>query len=89
MRFPALPFLRRSSSDGSRERCVSRDINRLVPYLCARRVLAKKVATLPVLRWPDGPGYETAATVWTDIAQDILNTGGTKRTFIGADTCLK
>ena len=68
---------------------MSHDINRPVPYLCARQVFAKKVATLPVLRWPDGPGREAVTTVRTDVAQDVLNTGSTKRTFIGADACLK
>jgi hypothetical protein len=48
-------------------------------------VLAKKVVALPVLRWPDGSGNETAAAVRTDIAQDDLKAVGTKRTFIGKD----
>lgn len=67
---------------------MSRDINRLVFDCRARRVLAKKVVALPVLRRSGGSGNETATTVGTDIAQHILNTGGTERTFIGTDACL-
>lgn len=67
---------------------MSRDIDRPVFYSCARRVLAKKVVTLPVPRLPDGSGNEAATTVWTDIVQHMLDAGGTERTFIGADACL-
>ena len=68
---------------------MSRDINRLVFDGCARRILAQKVVTLPIFRRSDGSGKEAAATIWTDIAQHILNTCRTKRTFIGADARLK
>jgi len=67
---------------------MSSDINRLVFDCFARRVLAKKVVALPVLRRSDGSANEATTTVWTDIAQHMINTGGTERTFIGADACL-
>lgn len=60
-------------------------INRLVFDGCAHRILAKKVVTLPIMRRSDWSGSEATTTIWTDIAQHILNTGRTKRTFIGAD----
>ena len=68
---------------------MSRDINRLVFDCYARWILAKKVVTLPILRRSDGSGNEAAATIWTDIAQHIFDTGRTKRTFIGADACFE
>lgn len=68
---------------------MSGEINRPVFDGCASRVLAKKVVTLPVLRGPDGSGHEAATTVRADIAQHLLHTGGTKRTFVGADARLK
>ena len=68
---------------------MSRTINRPVFYCCARWVLAKKVVTFPVLRRSDRSGNESATTVRTDIAKDIVNAGRAERTFIGADACLK
>ena len=68
---------------------MSRDIDWSVSDLCARWVLAEKVLAIPVLRRSDGPGNESTATVGTDIAQHMINAGGTKRTFIGADARLK
>lgn len=68
---------------------MSREINRPVFDGCVRRVLTKKVVTLPVVRRSDGSGSEAATTVRADIAQHLLHTGGTKRTFIGADAGLK
>jgi hypothetical protein len=89
MHFHALPFFRREASKSGRKQRMSRDINRLVFDCCARRVLAKKVVTLPVVRRPDGSRNEAAATVWTDVAQHMFHAGRTKRTFIGADAGLK
>ncbi len=63
-------------------------VNRPVFDLGARRVLAKKVVTLPVLRWPDWPGNKTPAAVWTDIAQNLIDTRRAERTLISTDTCL-
>jgi hypothetical protein len=68
---------------------MSCDINWFVPYLCAWRVLAEKVVTLPVLRRSDGSGNEATATVRADVAQHMIDAGGTKRTFISADARLK
>lgn len=67
---------------------MSRDINRPVLDLGARRVLAQKVVTLPVLRRSDRPGNKTPTAIWADVVQDIVDTCGTERTFIGADARL-
>ena len=56
--------------------------------LGARRVLAKKVVSLPVLRWPDWPGNKTPAAVWTDITQNLVDTRCAERTFISTDARL-
>ena len=84
-----LAIFRRYGSQSGREQFMSRDNNRLVFDCSARRILAKKVVTLPVLRRSDGSGNKAATTVGTDVAQHIFNTGGTERTFIGADACLR
>jgi hypothetical protein len=89
IRSHVLPFFRRYDSKSGREQCMSCGINWPVFYFCTCRVLAKKVVTLPVLRRSDGSRNEATATVRTDIAQDMLNTGGAECTFIGADACLK
>ena len=57
--------------------------------LCARRILAKNIVALPIVRRSDRSGNKAAATIRTNVAQDILNAIGAKRTFIGADACLK
>lgn len=84
-----LPFLGRYGLNSGCERLVSRGVNRPVFDSCASRVFAKKVVVLPIPRGPDGSGHESAATVWTDIAQYAFYAGCTKRTFIGADAGLK
>jgi len=84
-----LPILGRYGPDCSRELCMSRRINRPVFDFGACRVLAKKIVAFPVLRRSDGSGNEAATAVWTDVSQNIINTCGTERTFIGADACLK
>lgn len=68
---------------------MSRAIDRLVFYGCARRVLVKEVVASPVPGRSDGPGHEAAPTVWTNIAQHPLDTVSAKRTFIGADACFR
>jgi hypothetical protein len=64
-------------------------INGLVLDLGARRVFTKKVVALPVLRWPDGPRNEPAATVWTDVTQDTVNARYAERTLISANACFE
>ena len=89
IRLLALPFLRRYGSNSRREQLMSRDINWSVSYFCACRVLAEKVVTLPVRRRSDGSGNKAAATVRADVAQHMIDAGGTKRTFISADARLR
>jgi len=57
--------------------------------LSARRVFTKEVVALPVLRRPDGPGNEPAATVWADVTQDTVNACYAERTFISANARLE
>jgi hypothetical protein len=58
MRCCDLPSLGWNVLDWRCEPCMSCRINRPVPHPRARRVLAKKVVALPVLRRPDWPGHE-------------------------------
>ena len=64
-------------------------VNRLMPDLGARGILAKEVVAFPVLRRSDGPWNESPAAVWADIAQDVVDARGAKRAFIGAYPYLK
>jgi hypothetical protein len=68
---------------------MSRNINRPVSDDCTCRVFAEKIVTLPIRGRSDGARYESATAVGTDIAQHVFDAGGTERTFIGADACLK
>ena len=88
IRIHVLPFLRRYGFNSGGEQLMSRKINRPVFDYCARRVLAKKVVALPVLRWPDWPGNKTPAAIWADIAQNLIDTRHAERTFISTDTRL-
>lgn len=67
---------------------MSRGINRPVFDFGARRVLAQKVVTLPVLRGPDWPGNKTPTAIRADIAQNAVDTRGTERTLISTDARL-
>jgi hypothetical protein len=57
--------------------------------LGTRRVLTKEVVTFPVPRWSDGSGNESAAAVWANVLQDVIDTRGAKRALIGANARLK
>jgi hypothetical protein len=57
--------------------------------LGARRVLAKIVIAVPILRWSDWPGHKTSTAVRTNVAQDNVYTSGTECTFISTDARLK
>jgi len=87
--FCGLPLFRGDASKRRRERLVSGNIYRPVFDFCARRILAKKIVILPILRRSNRSENKAAATIWTNVPQDILNAIGAKRTFIGADACLK
>lgn len=77
-----LSFVRRDGSECGRKAHMICGINRPVPDLGARRILTKKVVTLPVVRRPDGPGSESPAAVRADILQYIVDTRGAERTFV-------
>ena len=64
-------------------------IDRPVFDLGTRRVLAKEVVTFPVLRRPDRSGNKSAAAIWTDVVQNVLDTVDAERTLIAADPRLK
>ena len=75
--------------DCSRECRMRRHINRTMLDLLARRILAKKVVTLPVCRRPDGPGSKAPAAIRTNVTQHAVDAGGAERAFIAANACLK
>ena len=85
----ALSLFRRYGFDCRREQRLSRCINRPVFYFGARRVFAKKVIAFPVLRWPDWSGSKTTTTIWTYIAQNLVDTRGAERTLISTDARLR
>ena len=64
-------------------------VNGPVLYSSTRRVFAKIVAAFPVFRRSDGSRHKATTTVRTDVAQDVVDTCGTKRTLIGTDACFK
>src|SRR5437867_285172 len=68
-----LALIRRNRPDPGCELCVSFGINRPVSYRAARRVLAKEVVVLPILRWPDWSRNEAASTVGAHVAQDTID----------------
>jgi len=68
---------------------MSRWINGPVLDPGAGRILAEEVVAFPVLRWSDWPGNESAATVWTDVAQDLINARCAERAFVRADARFK
>jgi hypothetical protein len=84
-----LPFVRRYDSDCSSELCMSDWINRPMLDLGTRWVFAKIVVAFPVLRRSDWPGNKATATIGTDIPQNSIDAGDTKRTFIATNACLK
>jgi hypothetical protein len=60
-------------------------INRPVFHSGARRILTEVVIAFPILGWPDWSRDKPAATVRTDIVQQVCNASGAERAFIGAD----
>jgi hypothetical protein len=56
-------------------------INRYVLYRRARRVFAEKVVAFPISRRPDRPRNKSAATIGTDIVQNVIDARRTERTF--------
>jgi hypothetical protein len=64
-------------------------INRSMLDLGARRVLAKVIVAVPILRWSDWPGNKTAAAVWADVSQDDIDTRRAKRAFVSANARFK
>jgi len=60
-------------------------INGPVSNLGARRVLAKEVVAVPIPGGPDRSGNKAAATVRTDVGQNVLDTRGAKCALVGTD----
>lgn len=87
--FARLPFVGRYGLDCSREACVNRRIDRPVLDLGATRVLSEKIVAFPVFRRPDWSGYKSTTTIGADVLQDVIDTSGAERAFVGADARLK
>lgn len=68
---------------------MGRLIDRLVYDLATSRILTKKIVAFPIARRPDRPGNKAAATVWADVAQNIIDTLGTERALVCANTRLE
>src|SRR5258706_559652 len=64
-------------------------IDRPVPHLGAGRILAEEVVAFPVLRRPDGPRNESAATVRTHVPQNLVDTRRAERALVTADARLE
>jgi len=58
-------------------------IDRPVPDLRTRRVLAEEIVAFPVLRRPDRSGNETATAVRADVSQNGIDTRRAKRALVG------
>ena len=84
-----LPLLGSDAPYWRREPRVSCRIDWPVRNPRTRGVFAKKVVALPVLRWPDRTGRESAAAVRAHVSEDGLNAPCAKRTFITADARIK
>ena len=68
---------------------MDRRINRPVFDLGTRRVLAKEVVAFPVLRRSDWSRNKATTAIWTDVAQNAIDTRGAERALVGADACFK
>lgn len=66
---------------GAREGLVSGEIDRSGPGLGGVRRCAERVVVLPVSRRSDRTGQEAAPAVGTDVAQPLVDTGGTEPTL--------
>ena len=64
-------------------------IHWLMSDLGARWVLTKIVVAFPVLRRSDGSGNKVTTAIWTNVAQDSVNTRNAKGALIGTDACVK
>jgi hypothetical protein len=64
-------------------------IYRLVFDLGISWILAEKVFAFPVFRWSDWPSSESAAAVWTDIPQRIIDTLSAEGAFVGTNARFK
>ena len=84
-RMDALSLVRWNISDRRGKLRMSRGINGSVLDFGACRVLAEKVVTFPVFRWPDGPRHEAAAAVRADVTKNSFNAGRAERALISAN----
>jgi hypothetical protein len=55
----------------------------------ACREFPEIVLVFPVVHRPDRPGYEPAPAVWTNVNEEIVDTGCATYAFERADACLK
>ena len=64
-------------------------VHRPILYGRTCRIFAQMVVIFPVHGGSYGPRHKPAATVGTDIAQNVIDAGSAKRTFIGTNACFK
>src|SRR5690242_18821003 len=84
-----LTLVRRNAMDRRGEAPVRRALHRPVLHLAARRILAEKVAVLPVPRRPDRSRHEAAAAVRANVTEDHLHAARAKGALVAADPCLQ
>ena len=85
----ALPLVRGYGFDFGCESSMSFRVDRPVPHLGARRVLAKEVVASPVPRRSDGSWDKSAAAVRAHVFQDVFDARLAKCALVGADTCFR
>lgn len=61
-------------------------INRPVLDLLTRWVISQIIVAFPILRWPNGPGRKTAATIGADVTQKRIDAGNAKSAFVATNT---
>jgi len=79
-----LTLVRGYGFDCGREPSMNFRVNRLMPDLGARGILAKEVVAFPVLRRSDGPWNESPAAVRAHVLQDVFDARRTKCALVGA-----
>jgi hypothetical protein len=60
-------------------------INRPVPHLRANWIIAQIVVASPVDRRTYWPRHEPTTAIWTNILQNIINTGRAERALVRAN----
>jgi hypothetical protein len=88
-RLRSLPLMRRYGLDCGRKPGMSFRVNRPMPDLGTRRIFAKAVAALPVLRRSDWSWNKSSAAVRAYIFQDVFDARRTKCALVATNTCFE